>query len=69
MKIEINQGDKEYSGIIATIGSTSLGWEDHGIWTAMLQCSWDSGGIGVGGWVLDKPVKDALDRTYREGTT
>ena len=68
MNITITHDDKEYTGILATIDSTHLGWEDHGIWTAMMQCSWESAGIGVGGWALDKPVKDTKEHVTREGT-
>ena len=41
-------------GQVATIDSTFLGWEDHGILTAYLQCNWPGMGIGVGGFGLDK---------------
>lgn len=48
-----------YSGQIATIKSTALGTEDHGIFTAWLNLEWPGGGIGVGGLALDGPHKDA----------
>jgi hypothetical protein len=45
-----------YAGQLAKIDKTELGWEDHGILSAMLFCSWDGAGIGVGGFCLDQPV-------------
>jgi hypothetical protein len=42
-----------YNGYIATIDSTMLGFEDHGILTAFLHLSWPGGGIGVGGYSYD----------------
>lgn len=56
--IQIDMYGKTYYGIMATIYSTMLGFEDNGILTAMLHCSWTSGGIGVGGYRLDRPVKE-----------
>lgn len=58
-----------YGGQMATIKSTALGLEDHGIVTAFLHCEWPGGGIGVGGFGLDAPVKDADGKFLgREGT-
>lgn len=66
--ILIEHNGKKYTGHIATIESTSLGYESHGILTAMLHCKWRSGGVGVGGFFLDQPKnKDARDYT-RVGT-
>lgn len=66
--ITIEHEGETYSGQIATIESTSLGFEDHGILTAMLHCSWQGGGVGVGGFCLDQP-KDKNSRDYsRAGT-
>ena len=43
---------------IAKITSTMLGNEDHGIMTCYLYLDLeDSGGIGYGGYGMDKPVK------------
>ena len=58
MKIAIEHEGKKYSGHIATIDSTNLQVEDHGIFTAMLHTSWKGGGVGVGGFCLDSPEKD-----------
>ena len=52
--VTIDHNGKVYSGEIAVIKSSSLGIEDHGILTAMIDCRWDGGGIGVGGYRLDK---------------
>jgi len=66
--ISVPHNGKTYSGRIAKIESTSLGFQDHGILTAMLHCSWSGGGIGVGGYCLDQP-KDKGGRDYsRTGT-
>ena len=37
----------------ATISSTSLGEEDHGIFTAYVHLSGDGWGVGFGGYALD----------------
>ena len=52
----------------ARIRSTTLGVEDHGIFTAWLNLDYGGSGQGFGGWALDgKPVKrDAHSR--RPGT-
>ena len=43
-----------YYGHVATIDATTLGWEDHGVLSAMLHTSWSGGGVSVGGFCLDK---------------
>lgn len=53
-KITITHNDIDYNGEVATIKSTTFGWEDHGILTAYLQCEWPGNGIGVGGFGLDE---------------
>ncbi len=40
----------------ATIKSTSLGYEDHGILVTWVNLSWDGGGVGFGGNALDEVV-------------
>lgn len=59
IKTTIEHDGKTYSGQIGTIKSTSLGTQDHGIITSMLHVEWTGGGIGVGGYCLDEPRKDA----------
>lgn len=54
--ISINHNGKTYAGQVVTIKSTRLGWEDHGILSAMLHCEYPGGGQGVGGFCLDMPV-------------
>lgn len=67
--ITVEHNGKTYTGQIMTIESTSLGVEDHGIVTAYLHCKADGVGIGVGGFCLDTPVRDADDKFVgREGT-
>lgn len=43
----------------AKIARTALGYEDHGIFTAMLYLEWGGGGQGFGGYGLDQYVKDS----------
>lgn len=65
--ITIRHEGKNYDGQIATIRSTSLGYEDHGIFTVMLNCVWPGGGVGVGGFCLDESM--GKDGDYkRRGT-
>lgn len=52
--ITITHEGKTYTGEVAVIKRTSLGWEDHGILTAFLHCEWPGAGIGVGGFCLDR---------------
>ena len=66
--ITVEHNGKTYSGQLAKIDSTRLGYEDHGILTANVYCSWSGGGVGVGGYCLDQPKdRDARDYT-RVGT-
>jgi hypothetical protein len=66
--IQLEHNGKTYSGQIATVESTSLSYESHGIMTSFLHCKWDGGGIGVGGYCLDEP-KDRGGKDYsRKGT-
>ncbi len=69
--ITVEHNGTAYYGHLARIDSTSLGWEDHGILTAYLHCSWPGGGVGVGGFCLDSPkgraARDAGDYG-RKGT-
>ena len=46
----------------ATITSTMLGTEDHGILTAMLMLAGDGWGIGFGGMSFDGPEHDAAGK-------
>lgn len=52
--IAVEHNGNTYSGEIASITSTRLGWEDHGILTAYLYLSWQGAGIGVGGFCIDQ---------------
>lgn len=58
VKVSITHEGKTYGGQIATIDSTALGSPDHGIVSAYLHTKWNGGGIGVGGYCLDEPLKD-----------
>lgn len=67
--IEIEHNGETLHGVVMRIKSTSLTIEDHGIVTAYLHCEGDGSGIGVGGYCLDQPVKDADGKFLRrEGT-
>jgi hypothetical protein len=67
--ITIEHNGTSYGGQIGTIRSTRFGYEDHGILTADLTVEWPGGGIGVGGYALDTPKKNADgEHVGREGT-
>jgi hypothetical protein len=62
--LSVEHNGVTYNGKLGEVTSTSLGYEDHGVLTAMLHLSLEgSSGIGVGGYVLDKNVDG-----QREGT-
>lgn len=68
MKITVEHNGKTLYGNIATVESTSLWWEDHGILTANLTLKWDGSGVSFGGYCLDEP-KDRESKDYtRTGT-
>jgi hypothetical protein len=53
--IRIEHDGATYDGQIMTIQATHLGYgNDHGIMSADLTCVYPGGGIGVGGYCLDK---------------
>lgn len=67
--LTIEHDGRTLQGKVMTIESTSLTVEDHGIVTAWLHCKEPGSGIGVGGYCLDAPVKDADGKFLRrEGT-
>lgn len=54
---------------IAKIRSVSLGREDHGIFTCMVQLDYGGSGQGAGGYSLDAPRHDEEGKfTGRTGT-
>lgn len=65
IKTTVTHNDVEYTAEHAVITSTTLGYEGHGILTFYLNCSGNSFGVGVGGYALDKPLKDQDGRTVR----
>lgn len=67
-KITIEHNGRTYNGAVMRITRTHLGDEDHGIVTAYLHCEGNSGGISVGGYTLDTPVKEAGKFVGRIGT-
>ncbi|QIG58255.1 hypothetical protein SEA_SKOG_103 [Gordonia phage Skog] len=56
-EITIAHDGVPYRAKVMKITSTHLGYEDHGIFTAWLQCQGDGTGIGIGGVSLDTPVQ------------
>ena len=51
---------------IARIDKAMLGYEDHGILTAMLTVDYGGSGQGVGGYVLDRFDRDTARRRGAE---
>jgi hypothetical protein len=49
--------DATYIEEIAKIERTTLGYEDHGIFTCMLHLNFGGGGQGAGGYSLDGSVE------------
>lgn len=68
MKITIEHEGKTLYGNIATVESTKLGWEDHGILTAYLTLKWEGSGVSFGGYGLDEPKDRDLRDYTRAGT-
>jgi hypothetical protein len=58
-KIVVEVGGRTFEGEVMTVRSTMLGWEDHGIFTAMLDLESPSSGQSAGAYFLD-------DRRERE---
>lgn len=67
MTITIEHNGVSYSGEIMTIKSTTLGYEDHGILSAQLNCEGSGTGTSVGGYCLDEPVERGTS-SGRKGT-
>jgi hypothetical protein len=44
-----------YTEQIAKIRAVRLGWEDHGIFTCMVDLDYGGSGQGAGGYCLDEP--------------
>lgn len=66
--ITIETTSGKYTGEIATIESTRLGYQEHGILTADLTLRWGASGVSVGGYALDKPRSSDVKDHSREGT-
>jgi len=52
----------------ARIRRTMLGWEDHGIFTCMIDLDYDGGGQGFGGYGLDRHNGERSAKSERLGT-
>ncbi len=63
---EIEIDGVTYQMRLGTITRTMLGYEDHGIFTAMLTFDFGGSGQGAGGYCLDRPKRDGESR--RMGT-
>jgi hypothetical protein len=61
---------EEYLMILGLIESTTLGWEDHGIFMFYLHLDYGGSGQGAGGFVMDSPGVERDDGTRgpRQGT-
>ena len=64
--IQITHNGVTYSGELANIKSTVLGWASHGVLSAGLNCEWKSGGVQSGGYCLD--MKKSENDYSRKGT-
>lgn len=62
----LEHNDTTYMAQLNTITKTTLGYEDHGVFTAYLSCQGDGTGIGVGGYVLDQFDPIAKERIGTE---
>jgi hypothetical protein len=51
----VSTDTKTYVEQIAKIRSVKLGWEDHGIFTCMVDLDYGGSGQGAGGYCLDEP--------------
>jgi hypothetical protein len=58
----------QYVAIPARIEKTFLGWEDHGMFTLMLDCAFPSGHQGMGHIILSNSKKDSSGEYHQEGT-
>jgi len=56
----ITHNGVQYSADVMQIKRTSLGKEDHGLWTANLHCEGAGSGISLGGYRLD--MYDKVDK-------
>lgn len=59
---------KRYTAVPATVKSTHLGYEDHGIMTTWLHCEGPGWGQGVGGFQLDRRTEDAKGKYQSQPT-
>jgi hypothetical protein len=53
VKTVVEHNGVEYRAETMVIRKTTLGMEDHGIFTAFLHCEGGGTGVGVGGYCLD----------------
>lgn len=60
---------EQYSGFIATIKKTSLGYNDRGFFSADLQLSWPGGGVTFGGYALDGKPERKDDKDWNAPRT
>lgn len=54
-ELTIEHNGSKYTGYVATVRSTQLGQEDHGILTMYTNLEWPGGGVSLGGFTLDAP--------------
>lgn len=58
IRLQVEHNGITYTGQIATIEKTALSMGDP-VMTAWLHMKWSGAGIGVGGYTLDEPHRDA----------
>ena len=51
--------------LLARIECTSLGYEDHGVFLWWLHVDYTGSGQGIGGYVLDEPIKDDTGKFFK----
>lgn len=69
INITIDHNGQTYSAELMRIRSTSLGMQDHGIWTAYLHCEGAETGVGVGGYALDTTPVEIGGEKRRAGSS
>lgn len=54
LDVKLTHEGVTYEAQVMTIKRTTLGWEDHGIFTAVLHCESPGSGQGIGTYCLDE---------------
>lgn len=62
LRVTVEHGGKVYFGTVMRVKSTHLGGEDHGVFTAYLNCEARGSGVGLGGRSMDEYDKETEKR-------